>query len=53
MANCHDLFHTVWLIYGLPSIDGTNLSDHIVQSGKSATIWESNHGSGVCKEHYA
>ena len=23
------------------------------QSGKSATIRESNHGSGVCKEHYA
>ena len=22
-------------------------------SGKSATIRESNHGSGVCKEHYA
>ena len=25
----------------------------LVHSGKSATIRESNHGSGVCKEHYA
>ena len=24
-----------------------------IQSGKSATIRESNHDSGVCKEHYA
>ena len=26
---------------------------HIAHYGKSATIPESNHGSGVCKEHYA
>ena len=25
----------------------------MMHSGKSATIRESNHGSGVCKEHYA
>ena len=25
----------------------------LFHSGKSATIRESNHGSGVCKEHYA
>ena len=24
-----------------------------IHSGKSATIRESNHGSGVCKEHYS
>ena len=24
-----------------------------IHSGKSATIRESNHGSGVCREHYA
>ena len=29
--------------------DHTHL--HFVHSGKSATILESNHGSGVCKEH--
>ena len=27
--------------------------DMLWHSGKSATIRESNHGSGVCKEHYA
>ena len=30
--------------------DYMNICRH---SGKSATIKESNHGSGVCKEHYA
>ena len=33
-----------------PWHDKTNKKGH---SGKSATIRESNHGSGVCKEHYA
>ena len=26
---------------------------HLIHSGKCATIRESNHGSGICKEHYA
>ena len=28
-------------------------TDGIYHSGKSATIRESNHDSGVCKEHYS
>ena len=34
-------------------LDQHRLTQNLDHSGKSATIRESNHGSGVCKEHYA